>query len=161
VRTLVLEGDGFQIYQAKESPTLRGKLIWNLKESNADLHEVSSSAGMKERARKRSSPMKVRLSEGAVWSTSDGSTAIGEIEKTTPSPETISAPWVLFKVTKSSGQGILSGQSYIQRVYTHAGRAPAVQPKRSGEITRVPYRAQYWFYQLPRVDTFEKAEAAR
>jgi hypothetical protein len=142
-RTLVLEGNGLQMYQATASSTARGKLIWYLKESTADLLQARSPARVKENP----PPIHVRLSQGTVWSASDGSMATGELQSTALAPETTDKPWALFKVIKSSDRGILSQQRYIQCVYTHAGRAPATPPKRRGEITRVPYHAQYWFYE--------------
>jgi hypothetical protein len=140
-RTLVLEGSGLQMYQA--SSTADRKLIWSLKETTADLLQAGSPASAKENP----PPIHVRISQGTVWSASDGSTAIGELQKTALAPELTDTPWALFKVIKSSDRGILSQQRYIQCVYTHAGRAPATSPKRRGEITRVPYHAQYWLYQ--------------
>jgi outer membrane protein assembly factor BamB len=140
IKMLALEGNGLQIYEANESD---GKLIWNSKGSTADLTEVRQAGAEKENG---SGPVRVRLSLGPLWSSSDSSTIRAELQKRAPAPESTDAPWVLFKVVKSSGQGILSNQSYIQCVYTHAGHAPATPPKGRGEIAKVPYYGQYWFY---------------
>ncbi len=142
-KSLLLEGNGLRGYDARENPAARGKLIWRLKESTADLVEFAAPSAGKESP----VPMKIRLSPGWVWSASDGSTVVSAIEKTVPAPESTHGEWLLFKVVKSSGHGILSDQSYIQCVYTHGGHAPAAPPKGRGEIAKVPYYAQYLFYQ--------------
>jgi hypothetical protein len=142
-KNLILEGNGVQTYEAKEDPTARNKLVWQLRGSTADLLEVTSPVSVKEMP----PPIRVRLSEGFEWSASDGSTLHAEVQTTTPAPVGTDADWILFKVTKSSGQGILNKQSFLQCVYTDGGHAPAGLPRRRGEVTRVPYSAQYWLYQ--------------
>ena len=138
LKTLEFEGEGVQTYEARPNPEERGKFVWWPKESTADLVEIDAASD------KTNRPIpKIRLSEGSVWSASDGSSAVGQIEKTALAPETNSAAWVLFKVIKKSNQGAVSKLSYIQRVHTHAGTPPATPPERMGQIARVPYYAQY------------------
>jgi outer membrane protein assembly factor BamB len=143
VTSLVLEGEGLEIYEAKEDTAARGKFMWNLKESTADLVVVRSARANQKTPKET---VHVQLSQGSTWSASDGSIIVGEIQKTAPAPESADASWVRFKVVKSSGQGILSRQNYILRVHTHAGKVPAIPPKGRGEVARVPNFAQYWLY---------------
>jgi outer membrane protein assembly factor BamB len=139
---LVLEGNGFQVYAATAPGGGRGgpKPVWTLRETTADLAEVGPDGlPKKEGAR-------VRLAPGPVWTASDGSALAGRVEKSTPAPAQASTPWALYKVVRHGGHGVLGEQSYVQCLYTHAGRAPAAPPRRAGDVARVPYMAQYWFY---------------
>jgi hypothetical protein len=88
----------------------------------------------------------IRLAPGWVWRDQQGNAAVGIVEKTTPDPEDLSIPWTLFRVERPVDRGILSGIRYIQLVNTHAGGPPAKPPKRAGEITKVPFYAQYLLY---------------
>jgi len=148
VETMVLEGDGLQIYEAAASATESRKLSWQLKGSEADLIEVRRAGRINHDS---AEPIRVRLTEGWVWSAVDGTMIIGKLEKSAPAPESEDAPWTLFKVVKSNGHGILSGHSYVQIVHTHAGQAP-VPTRRAGTIARVPFHAEYRFYR-PGVNT--------
>jgi hypothetical protein len=140
-KRLVLEGNGVQTYIATTSEKEKGKLVWTPKETTANLVEVGPEGSAKQ------DPVRVRLSAGPVWTASDRSRIIGRIEKTVPSPASINAPWALYRVVRTEGQGILAEQTYVQCVYTHAGGAPAAPPKKLGDVAPVRYYAQYWFYQ--------------
>jgi hypothetical protein len=142
LKTLVVAGNGLQTYAATSSPSERGKLVWRLKDTTADLQEVF----VPNPAKQPPPPVRVRISPGSVWSALDGSSVVGKVLTTAAAPEATDADWVLFKVIESRGQGILSNVSYIQCASTHAGHAPAIAPKRIGEVAQVPYFAQYWFY---------------
>ncbi len=140
-KTMVLEGQGVQTYEAKPNYDERGKLVWTPTTSNADLVVLDGPSSTRERVGT------VRLSEGGVWSAGDGSSVRGEIDRTTIAPEPTSAPWVLFKVTNKGTQGVLSQLQYIQRVHTHAGHPPMAPPDRIGQVVHVPFYAQYWLYE--------------
>jgi hypothetical protein len=137
-RVLAVEGNGTQSYVAVEK---QGRLVWTLKETTADLLELGPDGEVKPER-----PARVRLGPGAVFTADDNSRIVGQLQKTVPAPSAANAPWTLFRTTASSGAGILSGVSYVQCVYTHAGQAPAAQPQRNGQISNVPYVAQYRFY---------------
>src|SRR5215510_1237173 len=139
VRDLVMEGNGVQIYEASQGADAGGKLTWTLKGSRATLTIVDINGVT-------TKPVQVQLLPGPVWSAADGSTATGELEKTHPAPEKTDTPWVLFKVIKTSGSGILTAQRYIQCVFTRGGQAPEGAPSRPGETREVPYYAQYITY---------------
>ena len=137
-RILAVEGNGKQTYVAVEK---HGQLVWTLKETTADLLELGPDGEVK-----RERPARVRLTAGAVFTAHDNSRIVGQLQKTVPSPSAADVPWTLFRTTASSGAGILNGVSYVQCVYTHAGQAPIARPQQNGQVSNVPYVAQYWFY---------------
>ena len=86
---------------------------------------------------------------GPTWESASGSTVVGEVEKRcTPDPDAI--PWLRLKAKTSEGPGIFDGVTYIQRVNTVGGKAPAEPGDYEGEEVRVPYAAEYYFYRAQR-----------
>ena len=82
---------------------------------------------------------------GPTWESASGSTVVGSVlERCTPDPDAI--PWLLLKAVSSEGPGIFDGVTYIQRVNTVGGKAPAEPGDSPGEEVRVPYTAEYFFY---------------
>lgn len=61
----------------------------------------------------------------------------------TPDPTAIA--WLLLKKTETSGNGIFSKITYIQRTNTTGGLAPT-EPGSLNELREVPYTADYYFY---------------
>jgi hypothetical protein len=64
-----------------------------------------------------------------------------------PNPESI--PWLLLRAASHEGPGTFSGVTFIQRVLTGGGVAPAAETytaKEVGEEARVDYIAEYLFY---------------
>jgi len=47
---------------------------------------------------------------------------------------------------KSSGPGVLNGVTFVQRVNTVGGKAPAAGGTVIGQEVRVAYSAEYFFY---------------
>jgi len=129
-RDRVFEGNGEQVYEAVADG---GKLLWNARGAAAEFEEAGQSTQNR---------LSIRLTKDSVWSASDGSTAVTELERSAPAPDGTDAPWTLLKITKSSGRGLLEHEGYVQCVYTHAGLAPAKAPAKRGEIARVRYFAQ-------------------
>jgi hypothetical protein len=66
------------------------------------------------------------------------------IDRCTPQPDAI--PWLLLAAVTSEGPGIFHRVTSIQRVNTVGGIAPADPGNFSGEVVRVPYTAEYFFY---------------
>jgi len=82
---------------------------------------------------------------GPTWESASGSYVVGTlIDKATPNSNAI--PWLLLGAVKSEGPGIFEGVTYIQRVNTVGGIAPADPGEFPGEQARVPYTADYFFY---------------
>jgi hypothetical protein len=82
---------------------------------------------------------------GPTWESASGSTVVGAvIERATPDPDAI--PWLLLGAVETEGPGIFKRVTYIQRVNTAGGLAPAAPGTFVGEVARVPYAADYYFY---------------
>jgi hypothetical protein len=82
--------------------------------------------------------------KGPTWeSTTDGSLVQGTTIAS--SPVSGSIPQLLLKATANRGTGIFGRVTYINRLDTRGGAAPAGSCT-SGQTTGVPYTAQYLFY---------------
>ncbi len=89
---------------------------------------------------------------GPTWQASDGSSVLGhKIAAVTVAPDAI--PWLLLGATSTtvgpSGGALLSGTSYIQRLLTRGGLAPAASACNAGTVgtaASIPYSALYVFY---------------
>lgn len=82
---------------------------------------------------------------GPTWESVSGSTVVGQrIAGATVDPSAI--PWLLLKAKTTSGPGVLAVTTYIQRVNTSGGLAPAAPGTTAGQVARVPYSAEYYFY---------------
>jgi hypothetical protein len=83
---------------------------------------------------------------GPTWETSSGSfVKAARVSGVTVDPTAIQ--WLLLKATVSEGPGVLNGTTFIQRVNTVGGLAPATAAgAQVGEELRVPYTTEYYFY---------------
>lgn len=82
---------------------------------------------------------------GPTWQSNSGSRVVGTvIDRCTPDPTAI--PWLLLKAASAEGPGIFHDVTFIQRLYTVGGNAPSVPGDFPGQIARVPYTSDYFFY---------------
>jgi hypothetical protein len=82
---------------------------------------------------------------GPTWQSNSGSSVLGaRLLGATPDPTAI--PWLLLRAVSSAGPGIFAGTTFVQRVNTVGGLAPARAGAFDGEEVGVPYTAQYYFY---------------
>lgn len=82
---------------------------------------------------------------GPTWESVSGSTVIGAVAKRcTPNANAI--PWLLLDATWSAGPGVFEGVTQIQRLNTVGGVAPSTAGGVVGEISEVPYTAEYFFF---------------
>ena len=82
---------------------------------------------------------------GPTWESNSGSKVIGTVlDRCTPNQGSI--PWLLLKAVFTEGPGIFHRVTYIQRVNTSGGKAPAEPGSFPGEVAKVPYAAEYFFY---------------
>ena len=82
---------------------------------------------------------------GPTWESVGGSKVVGKVlERCTPDPDAI--PWLLLGAVFTEGPGIFHRVTFIQRVNTVGGKAPAEPGDFPGEVARVPYTAEYYFY---------------
>jgi hypothetical protein len=81
---------------------------------------------------------------GPTWETNSGSKAVGSvIDRCTADPNAV--PWLSLAAV-STGPGVLSRVTFIQRVNTVGGKAPSTPGAFVGEEARIPYSAEYFFY---------------
>jgi len=81
---------------------------------------------------------------GPTWQSSSGSAVVGKkLVERTPDPTAI--PWLLLAGATSHGPGPFDGTTFIQRTSTTGGLAPT-DPGTAGQIVKVPYTAEYYFY---------------
>ncbi len=86
---------------------------------------------------------------GPTWQALDGSRVVGMLVASSAAPNPQSIPWLLLQAASHEGTGTMSGVTYIQRVLTGGGVAPAAErctAKEVGDEARVEYDAFYYFY---------------
>lgn len=73
---------------------------------------------------------------------------VGEVKARFDSPGGTSIPWFLLTAKKTEGTGVLGKVTFIQRVDTVGGKAPAggCDAAGGGKELRVDYTATYRFY---------------
>ena len=88
---------------------------------------------------------------GPTWEARDGSAVVGQrVDGVTVDPTAI--PWLLLSATRASTSapfGMLAGTTFIQRVATVGGLAPAAAQCNAttvGTRREVPYTADYYFW---------------
>lgn len=82
---------------------------------------------------------------GPTWESVSGSKVVAAvIDRCTPDPAAI--PWLLLGAVSSEGPGIFHRVTLIQRLNTVGGNAPTASGSFTGEVARVPYTAEYFFY---------------
>jgi Protein of unknown function (DUF3455) len=93
---------------------------------------------------------------GPTWQANDGSKVVGTLSGTqTVDPNSI--PWLLLsgKATPApTGGGLLAKTTFIQRLLTRGGLAPAASTcnaRTAGSTAAVPYTAEYVFWQSSRI----------
>jgi hypothetical protein len=85
---------------------------------------------------------------GPTWESNDGSKVTGKQVAVAPSPNAKAIPLQLVKAEPAMGGGAMTGVTYIQRLDTRAGVAPAAACDASakGRQEKVGYEARYVFY---------------
>ena len=87
---------------------------------------------------------------GPAWTSSDGSVVNGTKVEQVNAPATApgAIPWLLLRASSTTGTGVFSNVTYVQRLNTSGGVAPATGcgASTSGTDTSVAYTADYYFY---------------
>jgi hypothetical protein len=129
---LGLSASGVQIYTC--SPGSDGKLAWSFTAPEATLFFGPFQVG--------------KHFAGPSWQLLDGSKVVTtKIAAATVDPKAI--PWLLTQTAWTSGDGLLSDVTYVQRLSTDGGLAPTsgcAVAADAGKQARVPYSADYFFY---------------
>ena len=88
---------------------------------------------------------------GPTWESKSGSKVEGRrVPGTGCTPDTTAIAWLLLSRYQTSGSGIFSSVTYIQRVNTTGGLVPSGPGTTNGELREVPYTAEYYFYRSNR-----------
>jgi hypothetical protein len=127
-----LHATGAQVYGCAATG---GKYGWTLKRPDATLTDAKGGEAGKHGA-------------GPSWTAKDGSAVTGAKVAQADAPAADAVPWLLLKATSTSGKGRLGGVSFIQRLGTNGGKAPATgcDAAHDGKELRVDYSADYYFY---------------
>ena len=83
---------------------------------------------------------------GPNWESASGSkvTATVAAPRITVDPNAI--PWLLLRATVAQGPGVFASTAFIQRVNTTGGKAPSEPGVMIGQVARIPYTADYYFF---------------
>ena len=123
---------GAQVYKCTAADS---KLSWTLQRPDAILHDASGVAVGTHGA-------------GPTWTAKDGSAIVGAKVEQAPAPAPGAVPWLLLRATSTSGSGLFSAVTFVQRVDTQGGTPPAsgCDAAHVGTETRANYSADYYFY---------------
>jgi hypothetical protein len=132
---LQARGAGVQIYKCGSSHDDPAQYEWLLTAPEAELFDL------------KGKPL-IRHFAGPTWQAPDGSVVVGEVIARDPGPDSTAIPWLLLRVTSSSGHGLLTGTQRIQRLHTVGGKPPSTgcNSGEAGREARVRYSADYLFY---------------
>jgi len=85
---------------------------------------------------------------GPTWESNSGSKVVGALPPKAVIVDPNSIPWLRLSAVAASteGPGIFDNTTFIQRVNTVGGKAPSVNGAVVGQVARVPYTADYFFY---------------
>ena len=83
---------------------------------------------------------------GPTWESNSGSRVVGTLAAAPVTVDTNAIPWLLLSAASTEGPGIFADVTFIQRVNTTGGLAPSVNGTFVGQVARVPYTADYFFY---------------
>jgi hypothetical protein len=124
--------EGVQIYVATPSPTDPTAFVWTFKAPEAVLFDNDGNV--------------VAIHYvGPTWESESGSKVVGaRVAGATVDPTAI--PWLLLRAASTEGPGIFEHTTFVQRVNTTGGLAPATAPTQAGQEARVPYTADYYFF---------------
>lgn len=130
-----LHARGVQIYACEAKPDDATAFVWTFKAPEADLFNARGE-------------MVGNHFAGPTWQGHDGSAVVGAVLERADSPDAGSIPWLLLDAKEHVGNGVFSTITYIQRLDTSGGAAPAegCDADHAAEETREPYEATYAFY---------------
>ena len=135
VRHLRAFASGVQVYVCKARPEDPSTFEWTFKAPIAELwNETGEKIGTHY--------------AGPTWEANDGSKVVGMVVDRALSPDPEAIPWLLLQSKSTTGAGIFTPVTYIQRLETVGGIAPTEGCDRStvGAERDVTYMATYLFY---------------
>jgi hypothetical protein len=138
--TKALHATGVQIYTCIANAKDPAHYAWTYQSPAAELSE-------------RSGKDVGRHYDGPTWEGFDGSKVVGDVVARDPGPNPSGGiTWLLLRSKSNTGKGIFGKTQSIQRLHTIGGLAPAspCDAGHAGQHMRVPYSADYYFYDAPR-----------
>lgn len=132
-------GSGVQIYECAAKAGQADSYEWSFRAPEAVLLDSSGHALGRHYA-------------GPTWESTDGSSVVGDVKARDPGPNPAAIPWLLLVAKSTMGSGVFGKTTSVQRVQTVGGVAPSEPCNGAavGKIARVPYSANYYFYQAQR-----------
>ena len=132
---LISPAKGVQIYQCQAQPNKPDKYDWQFEAPEADLYNRRGYKIGKHYG-------------GPTWEGNDGSKVVGKV-KASVDYRANAIPWLLLDAAKTEGNGIFGKISSLQRLDTIGGKAPTsgCNSRAIGKKARIPYTANYYFYQ--------------
>jgi len=131
---------GVQVYVCTQDPKDSANYIWTFKEPRANLYADTTYHQLVGQHYFDSG-------KNPTWETADGSKVSGIKIMQANSPDSTAIPWLLLQAAAGSGSGTLTHTTFIQRIRTKGGRAPATGDRRDkGQSVEVAYTAEYLFY---------------
>ncbi|HSZ81834.1 MAG TPA: DUF3455 domain-containing protein [Polyangia bacterium] len=128
---------GAQVYTcAAPAPGGTAPFAWTLKRPDATLFDAAGAKAGTHGA-------------GPTWTATDGSAVVGQKAAQADAPAPNAIPWLLVRATSNTGKGVFSAVTFVQRLDTKGGKAPATgcDAKTVGAETRVDYSADYFFFE--------------
>lgn len=131
---------GVQIYRATASTNSPTGFVWTFQGPEAVLFDMDGNVVGTHYA--FAGPTR------PAWETDSGSRVVGirTVAPVTVDPTAI--PWLILSADPANtvGPGVLERTTYIQRVNTSGGLAPAAPPTQLGQEVEVAYTTEYFFY---------------
>lgn len=128
------QGKGVQIYECRAGSDAK-HFEWVFKAPEAELFDNSGRVIGKHYA-------------GPTWESNDGSKVVGEVKGRYSGPDPNAIPWLLLTAKSTSGNGVFSRVTSVQRLNTSGGKAPTegCNQASADQEVRIPYKATYYFY---------------
>jgi hypothetical protein len=83
---------------------------------------------------------------GPAWQSNSGSKVVGKLPPAAVIVNSDAIPWVRLESLITEGSGVFANTTFIQRVNTTGGKSPKADGAFVGQVARVPYTADYFFY---------------
>ena len=130
-----LKGSGLLNYECRAKADAPGTFDWALASPDAVLKDKNDA-------------LVGKYYGGPTWEHADGSKITGKQLAIAPAPTPGNIPWQLVQAAPTSGAGTMSGITYVQRINTMAGVAPAepCTAATAASKKQVRYSADYVFY---------------
>jgi Protein of unknown function (DUF3455) len=131
---------GVQVYTCTQDPTDTTHYTWTFVAPRATLYADST---YKQPIGKHY----FNTTKSPTWDNTDGSkVSAAKLQQYSPSGSN-AIPWLLLKASATGGAGVLTPVTYIQRIGTTGGKAPATATSaQKGQTIEVRYTAEYLFW---------------